>query len=65
MINSVEGMEVGQLFTNSQNEIWCLESFFSTPSLTIKNILTGEELNGGVGCLNFADFKRAEIKAIE
>jgi hypothetical protein len=48
----------GELYTTTGDDVWEVVSFFAIPSVTLKNIQTGETLTGGVGCLNFKDFRR-------
>jgi len=56
MINSTEGLEPGALYTSDGKDVWEVESFFEMPSVTLKNLRTGEKMTGGVGCLNFTPF---------
>ena len=56
MINSTEGLEAGALYTSDGKDVWEVESFFEMPSVTLKNLRTGQRMTGGVGCLNFTPF---------
>lgn len=56
MIYSTEGLEAGALYTSDGKDVWEVESFFEMPSVTLKNLRTGERMTGGVGCLNFTPF---------
>lgn len=55
-INSVEGMKVGDLYTDGKNSVWEVENYCEKPTVTLKNIRTGKKTRGGVGCLNFTPF---------
>ncbi len=57
-IDHIEDVEAGQLYTQNGNDVWEVKSYFSRPSLILKNLQTGEEMNGGIGCLNFRRFER-------
>jgi len=56
MIYSTKGLEAGALYTSDGKDVWEVESFFEMPSVTLKNLRTGERMTGGVGCLNFTPF---------
>lgn len=56
MINSVAGLKPGQLFTRFDDEVWEVTSLFACPSVTLKNLRTGDVIEGGIGCLNFEYF---------
>ncbi len=55
-ITSIEGVELGGLYTTGKNSVWEVKSYAQAPTITLKNLRTGEEIFGGVGCLNFAPF---------
>jgi len=57
-IDNIDGVEPGQLYTKNGKDVWEVKSYFSRPSLILKNLHTGEEMNGGVGCLNFKSFEK-------
>ena len=56
MIYSTEGLEAGALYTSDGKDVWEVESFFEMPSVTLKNLRTGQRMTGGVGCPNFTPF---------
>jgi hypothetical protein len=57
-INFVTGMKAGDLYTTDGEDVWEVVGYFDCPSVTLKNLRTGEEMTGGVGCLNFDPFVR-------
>ncbi|MEM1190250.1 MAG: hypothetical protein AAGI72_17090 [Pseudomonadota bacterium] len=42
---------------DENDNVWSMLGYFSGPSATLKNIGTGEELGGGIGCMNFEGFR--------
>jgi len=56
MIDSTRNLEPGKLFTTGGKDVWEVDSFCTLPTVTLKNIRTGETTGGGVGCLNLKDF---------
>jgi hypothetical protein len=56
MIDTVAGLKPGDLFTTDGRDVWEVESFFSMPSITMKNLRTGETTTAGVGALNLRPF---------
>lgn len=57
-IDDIGDVKPGQLYTKDGKDVWEVASYFDRPSLTLKNIRTGETETGGVGCLNFKPFKK-------
>ncbi len=55
-IDYIEDVEVGGLYTDGKNSVWEVKSYANVPTVTLKNLRTGEETRGGIGCLNFAPF---------
>jgi len=55
-INSLHGLNPGDLFTTDGRDVWELVSFCELPTATVKNLRTGEVRDGAVGCLNLAPF---------
>lgn len=58
MISNLNDLLPGQLYTTDGKDAWVLEGYFSGPSLTLKNLVTGEKMNGGLGCPNFEPFSK-------
>ncbi len=57
MINSLDGLEPGQLFTTRDGrDVWAIQSMCSEPTITLKNLHNGRLLGGAVGCPNVKDF---------
>lgn len=59
MITSVHLLAVGQLYTSGEyNDVWEVESFCAQPTVTLKNLRTGERRGGAVGSPIVRDFTR-------
>jgi len=56
MISSVHSLTPGDLYTTDGKDVWEIESFCEHPTVTLKNVRTGERIGGAVGCRNVADF---------
>jgi len=56
-IRTVEGIEPGDLYTTTGDDVWRVDCMFRMPSITLKNVETGELCGGAVGCLNLAEFR--------
>ena len=50
--------DIHELYTQSGGDVWRVEGYFDCPSVTIRNLETGERMTGGIGCLNFQHFQR-------
>lgn len=55
-INSLSGLEPGDLFTTDGQDAWEVKSLCEQPTITLRNLRTGEETGGAVGCLNVQPF---------
>lgn len=56
MISSVCNLKPGDLYTTDGKDVWEIESLCEYPTVTLKNVRTGEQIGGAVGCRNVADF---------
>jgi hypothetical protein len=56
MIQSVHNLTPGDLFTTDGRDVWEIVSFCEHPTVTLKNVRTGETTYGAVGCRNLANF---------
>jgi len=56
MIRSLQDITVRDLFTTSGSDVWEVESFCEHPTITLRNVRTGEQCGGAVGCRNLRDF---------
>ncbi len=63
MIDTLDGVDIDSLFTTDGKDVWGVESYFVGPSIKLRNLRTGEERCGGVGCLLLKEFVR--LKAVE
>lgn len=52
MIDSLANIQPGDLYTTNGRDVWEVESFFTMPSITLKNLRTGEKTTAGIGALN-------------
>lgn len=57
-IYSLQGVEVGALYTTDGQDVWEVQSYCQSPTITLKNLRTGHTTGGAVGCPNVADFVR-------
>lgn len=48
--------DVGKFFTTNGKDIWQMISACKEPTAMLRNLQTGEEIDGAIGCLNFQDF---------
>jgi len=55
-IDTLDGIEPGDVFTTDGHDVWRVVSFCHHPTITLKNIETGKEIGGAVGCLNVRNF---------
>ena len=55
-------LEVGKFFTRDGEDMWVVESYFSTPSCTLRNLITGIKETFGMGGLTAASFKRVDME---
>lgn len=56
MINSLNGIEPGKLFTTKGDDVWEVVSMCHHPTITLRNLRDGTECGGAVGCLNLKEF---------
>lgn len=54
-------LEVGAFFTTNGKDIWKLESYYETPSCSLKNLETGEIADFGMGGLTAQDFHKIQM----
>ena len=57
-IDSLDGIKPGDLFTTDGHDVWRVVSCCEHPTITLKNIETGQEKGGAVGSLIVQDFIR-------
>lgn len=55
-IDSLSNIKIQDLFTIDGKDVWAVETYCELPTITLKNIRTGEKRGGAVGCLNLKDF---------
>lgn len=64
MIDSLDGITIGQLFTRQgdgihADEVWEVLSYCQLPTLVMRNVRNPNEvIDGGMGCLNLKPFIR-------
>lgn len=56
MIDHLEDMEPGALFTQDGKDVWEVLYFYTLPTITLRNIRTSETISGAIGCLNLKPF---------
>ena len=61
-IASLNGVEIGQFYTTDGKDIWEVESYCESPTITLKNVKTEARCGGGVGCLNLSKFQKLVIE---
>ena len=57
-IHHLGGVDCNDLYTTDGKDVWRVISMCERPTITLKNVETGEETGGAVGCPNVAEFKR-------
>jgi hypothetical protein len=57
-IDSIRGLEPGDLFTTNGKDVWRLESYCDYSTISLINVGNGELCSGAVGCLNLQPFVR-------
>ena len=58
MISRIEGVELGDLYTRDGKDAWEVLHFCEQPTITMKNLRTGELVGGAVGCRLMAPFEK-------
>ena len=58
MISRLEGVELGDLYTRDGKDAWEVLSFCELPTITMKNLRTGELVEGAVGCRLMEPFEK-------
>jgi hypothetical protein len=58
MISRLEGVESGDLYTRDGKDVWEVFTYCELPTITMKNIRTGELVGGAVGCRLMAPFEK-------
>lgn len=66
-IDSLNGVEPGDLYTTDGKDVWKVESFCEQPTITLVKMSSQgrglqERKGGAVGCLNLQDFKRLVVE---
>ena len=56
MISSLSGINPKDLFTIDGQDVWEVESMCESPTITLKNLRTGDKMGGAVGCRLLKDF---------
>ena len=56
MIWNLKDIRPGDLYTTDGKDAWEVESFCESPTITLRNLRTGERAGGAVGCLNVSQF---------
>lgn len=57
MIGSLDGIEPSDLFTQDDGSVWRVVSFCERPTITLRNLETGETVSGAVGCRLLEPFR--------
>ena len=60
-INSLNGIKPGDLYTTDGQDLWRVESMCERPTITLRNLDSGERCGGAIGCLNLDPFEKARI----
>ena len=58
MISRLEGVEPGDLYTRDGKDAWEVFTYCELPTITMKNLRTGELVGGAVGCRLMAPFEK-------
>ena len=58
MISRLEGVEQGDLYTRDGKDVWEVFSYCELPTITMKNLRTGELVEGAVGCRLMSPFEK-------
>ncbi len=48
--------DIGSFYTTGKHDVWELVSFCPDPTAMLRNLKTGEEIGGVIGCLNLEPF---------
>lgn len=57
-ITSLKDIVPGDLFTTNGKDVWQVTSMCESPTITLKNLESGAEIGGAVGCRNVETFVR-------
>lgn len=55
-INSLDGVAPGDLYTKDGKDVWIVETYCEHPTITMKNLATGQKQGGAVGSLIVKSF---------
>ena len=58
MISRLEGVEPGDLYTRDGKDVWEVFSYCELPTIKMKNLRTGEFVEGAVGCRLMSPFEK-------
>lgn len=61
----MNGDDVGKLFTIDGSDAWRCISYCEYPTITFKNLETGQLQGGAIGCLNVRNFKPLTVPGVE
>ncbi|MDD5062467.1 MAG: hypothetical protein PHN44_09355 [Candidatus Marinimicrobia bacterium] len=61
-IPSIDKIKLNTLYTINGTDVWRLEWFCAMPTAGLKNVVTGEEIEGAIGSPILNQFERLETK---